>query len=128
MKRFIFSAFVTLVIFNGVLFSSLCSAAYPGSWGYYNRPVRNAQTRQATPATSAQPVQNVQTNQEKPANSANHNYPPRWRPMTLTEMQTGYTIEQILSMPITERPDRPGHFIGNTIRWQYRNQQNQQNK
>lgn len=123
MKRFIFSAFVTLFILNGFLSSSLCSAAYPGSWGYYNRPVRNAQTRQAT-----QPVQNVQTNQTTPANAANHNFPPRWRPMTPTEMQTGYTIEQILSMPITERPDRPGHFIGNAIRWQYRNQQNQQKK
>ena len=36
--------------------------------------------------------------------------------MTPTQVRTGYTRGEIRSMPLTERPNRPGHFIGNTIR------------
>jgi hypothetical protein len=30
---------------------------------------------------------------------------------------THLTPDQIKSMPITERPNRPGHFYGNTVRF-----------
>ena len=36
--------------------------------------------------------------------------------MTPTQIRTGYTRGEIRAMPLTERPNRPGHFIGNTIR------------
>ncbi|MGD9127239.1 MAG: hypothetical protein PVH19_07645 [Planctomycetia bacterium] len=32
----------------------------------------------------------------------------------------GYTRDQIRSMPMVARPDRPGHFFGNTVRALYR--------
>jgi hypothetical protein len=38
------------------------------------------------------------------------------RPTTPTTQMTPQTIRQ---MPLLERPNRPGHFIGNTIRGMY---------
>lgn len=35
---------------------------------------------------------------------------------TPTARRTGYTRSEIRSMPILERPSRPGHFYGNTVR------------
>jgi len=32
----------------------------------------------------------------------------------------GYSRQQIRSMPMVARPDRPGHFFGNTVRAMYR--------
>lgn len=29
---------------------------------------------------------------------------------------TIFTRQQIRSLPVTERPDRPGHFVGNAVR------------
>lgn len=48
------------------------------------------------------------------------------RPVTPTEMATGMTPQQIESLPILERPDRPGHIYGNTVRRIYRAQMQQQ--
>lgn len=39
-----------------------------------------------------------------------------YHPMTPTQMRTGYTRQEIRSMPMISRPSRPGHFIGNTVR------------
>ena len=33
----------------------------------------------------------------------------------------GYSVQQIRNMPMVARPDRPGHFVGNTVRAIYRN-------
>ncbi|MDO4571109.1 MAG: hypothetical protein Q4D38_12040 [Planctomycetia bacterium] len=33
-----------------------------------------------------------------------------------TEARKGYTRQEIRSMPILQRPNRPGHFYGNTVR------------
>ncbi len=45
-----------------------------------------------------------------------------WRPDAGAVMipQGCYTDEEIAEMPLLERPDRPGHFVGNTIRRIYR--------
>lgn len=32
----------------------------------------------------------------------------------------GYSVQQIRNMPMVARPNRPGHFIGNTVRAFYR--------
>lgn len=38
--------------------------------------------------------------------------------VSATERATaGLTRAQIRQMPLLERPNRPGHFYGNTVRW-----------
>ena len=73
-------------------------ASYPN---YYNQYYR-AQQQQY------QPQYQQQYQQQYPQQ-------PRQR-MTPTQRRTGYTKEEIRAMPLLERPNRPGHFIGNSIR------------
>jgi len=41
-------------------------------------------------------------------------------PCAVVIPQGCYTDEEIEQMPILDRPDRPGHFVGNAIRRIYR--------
>jgi len=41
-------------------------------------------------------------------------------PCAVVIPQGCYTDEEIAQMPILDRPDRSGHFLGNTIRQVYR--------
>ena len=113
MKRFLISAIVTLFVLNGVIFSTQSCFADPGKQINNNQSVQTAKANQEKSKNDVSDYKTQPTSKRKAQT--------RWRPMTFTEMQTGYTLEQIHSMPILERPDRPGHFIGNTLRWQYRN-------
>jgi len=45
---------------------------------------------------------------------------PSPEPCAIVIPQGCYTDEEIEQMPILDRPDRPGHYVGNTIRRVYR--------
>jgi len=45
---------------------------------------------------------------------------PRPDPCAVVIPQGCHTDEEIEQMPILDRPDRPGHFVGNAIRRIYR--------
>jgi len=50
---------------------------------------------------------------------------PRVAECPMSPCQGWVTAEEIARMPILERPDRPGHIFGNTIRRVYRWQTDQ---
>lgn len=94
MKQFITSAVVALFVMCGTMFiSQTCFAAAP-----QGVPQVNLSTPYGPAAQT--PVYNY-----------NYNYPTYGAPT-----RTGYTRGEIRSMPITARPNRFGHFIGNTVR------------
>lgn len=92
MKQFITRAIISLFVLSGVLFiAQTCFAAVPSP--YANQPVHSS--AYVYPAYGTQ--------------APSH-------PITPTQMRTGYTRQEIRSMPMIARPSRPGHFIGNTVR------------
>ncbi len=97
MKKFITSSVAALLVLCGTMLIS--QAAAPESF---------PQANQSLPY--GQPFQN--TAYSYPA------YGTQYMPqhVTSTQMRTGYTRGEIRSMPITARPNRFGHFIGNTVR------------
>lgn len=97
MKQFIIRAFIALFVFSGVMFiTQTCSAAAPGApYSYYPPYYGYNQDMFINPAFG---------NQVQPYH------------LTPTQMRTGYTRSEIRSMPMVSRPNRPGHFIGNTVR------------
>lgn len=56
------------------------------------------------------PINAVEENQTDPAQPNGIHIP------SPTQKRTGYTRSEIRSMPLINRPNRPGHFVGNTIR------------
>ena len=97
MKKFITCSVVALFVLCGTMLISQATAS--------------ESVPQATPSTSyGQPVQN--TAYSYPAYGAQ--YTPQ--SAASTQMRKGYTRGEIRSMPITARPNRFGHFIGNTVR------------
>lgn len=94
MKQFILRTTAALFVLCGILtvFQS-CDAATPQS-AYYS----NAQYQRAAYVNPAIGTQ-----------APSH-------PLTPTQIRTGYTRQEIRSMPMIARPSRPGHFIGNTVR------------
>ena len=100
MKQFILRAIIAMFVLCGVLIvTQTCFADTPYHPQYSNQSVQNAQL----------------------VHKAAYVYPPvgtqvMSHPVTPTQMRTGYTRQEIRSMPIVARPSRPGHFIGNTVR------------
>ena len=89
MKQFILRTTIALFVLCGILtVAQTCSAAAPYS-PYYQRAAY------VNPAIGTQ--------------APSH-------PLTPTQIRTGYTRQEIRSMPMIARPSRPGHFIGNTVR------------
>ena len=78
----------------------------------------------AAPQRAAAPQQKATPKQKKAAQrpAANYQYYPGYAApahphhYTPTQKRTGYTREEIRAMPLLSRPNRPGHFIGNSIR------------
>ena len=124
MKHLLTNAVITLFVLSGVLFSVQTSFAAPydsapyGSMPY-GVPYGNA--------PYGAPYGNV------PFDNVSFVAPPNYyggpmyyspaignqapdHPMTPTQVRTGYTRGEIRAMPLIDRPNRPGHFIGNTIR------------
>ncbi|MBQ2622566.1 MAG: hypothetical protein IJF84_14600 [Thermoguttaceae bacterium] len=92
MKQFITRAVIALIVMSGVMFTAqTCSAAYTAP--YANQYVQRM--AYVNPAYGTQVP---------------------YHPVTPTQMRTGYTRQEIRSMPMVSRPSRPGHFIGNTVR------------
>lgn len=92
MKQFITRALISLFVLSGVLFiAQTCFAAVPVY--YANQPVQRSAYVYPAYGTQVQ-----------------------MHPVTPTQMRTGYTRQEIRSMPMIARPSRPGHFIGNTVR------------
>lgn len=99
MKQFIIRAFVALIVFSGVMsITQTSSAAAPG---YAPYPVYPSNYYGFNPDMIVNPAIGHQAPQH---------------PLTPTQMRTGYTRNEIRSMPMVSRPNRPGHFIGNTVR------------
>ena len=106
MKQYITLSVIALFVACGTMFiTQTCSAAGPGYspyavYPYYNGYVPNnyygyGMQMYVNPAIGAQ---------------APHH------PVTPMQARTGYTRNEIRSMPMVSRPSRPGHFIGNTVR------------
>ena len=97
MKQFILRAFVALFVLCGIL--TVVQASMPVDPYFANLPSYSAQAIQNS--FFVNPPVGIQV----PAYS-----------VTPTQMRTGYTRQEIRSMPMLARPSRPGHFIGNTVR------------
>ena len=99
MKQIIVRAIIALFVLNGVMFITQTCSAAPRRAAYRYQTVPSSQTIQRTayvnPAIGSQ--------------AQSH-------PVSLTQMRTGYTRGEIRAMPMVSRPNRPGHFIGNTVR------------
>lgn len=110
MKQFILRAFVALVVLCGILtFTKTCFAATPDNAYNFYPPIYNYNP-QVIPGYNPQAF---------PGSA--YVYPPIGaqvmpHPATPTQIRTGYTRSEIRSMPMVARPNRPGHFIGNTVR------------
>ena len=97
MKQIILRAFVALFVLCGIL--TVVQASTPVDAYFANQSGHSAQAIQK-PAYYYSPVgTQVQSH-----------------PVTPTQARTGYTRQEIRSMPMLARPSRPGHFIGNTVR------------
>ena len=100
MKHFITRAIITLFVLSGIFFiSQSCSAAASDHTPYVNQPSIYGQSDQKTAYVN--PAFGMQS---------------QAHPVSLTQLRTGYTRGEIRAMPITARPNRPGHIIGNTVR------------
>ena len=100
MKHFILRAVIALFVLYGILIvTPTCSAAGPQNAPSASQPIQNGQSIQKT--ANFNPAIGTQV--------PSH-------PVTLTQLRTGYTRYEIRSMPMVARPNRPGHFIGNTVR------------
>ena len=100
MKQFILRAVVALFVLCGILTVSQTSFAAASDNSYYaSQPVRDVQMTQRMAYVNPPVGVQVPTH-----------------PVTPTQMRTGYTRQEIRSMPMVSRPSRPGHFIGNTVR------------
>ncbi len=91
---------VAMFVLCGVLIVTQTCSAYTPNYPQYT----------SAPVQSVQPVQNTA-----------YVYPPfgtqvMSHPVTPTQLRTGYTRQEIRAMPMIARPNRPGHFIGNTVR------------
>lgn len=145
MKKFITCAVIALVIACGFMSIIQTASAEAPSYAfshypsaYYGQPAPYQQfpgmayqpapymPYQQFPQMPYQPYQNTQYQpyqnmQYPPAPSMAYVNPAYGtqapsQHVTPTQMKTGYTRGEIRSMPITARPNRPGHFIGNTVR------------
>ena len=88
-------------------------------------PQQTAMPQQlVAPQQTAAPQQKATPKQKKAAQrpAVNYQYYPGYAApahpyhYTPTQKRTGYTREEIRAMPLLSRPNRPGHFIGNSIR------------
>ena len=105
MKQFIASAVVALFVMCGAMFiSQTCFAAAPQS------------VPQVTPSTSYGPIAQTPAYNFNYNNYSNYNANYNNYPSYGAQTRKGYTRGEIRSMPITARPNRFGHFIGNTVR------------
>ena len=97
MKQFILRAFVALFVLCGIL--TVVQASTPVD-AYFANPSSHSSQAIQKPVYVNPPV----------------GFQIPSYPVTPTQMRTGYTRQEIRSMPMIARPSRPGHFIGNTVR------------
>ena len=97
MKQFILRVFVALFVLCGIL--TVVQASTPVDAYFANPSSHSSQAIQKP--VSVNPPYGTQVQSH---------------PVTPTQMRTGYTRQEIRSMPMLARPSRPGHFIGNTVR------------
>lgn len=111
MKQFITHAVIALFVLCGaMLITQTCSAAAYGNASYanynYNYNYNPYNYNYGYPYNYG----SYQANYPPVGTQAPHHH------VTPTQMRTGYTRQEIRSMPMVARPSRPGHFIGNTVR------------
>ena len=100
MKQFIHRVIAApFVMFVFLTFAPICSAAAQDAF-YYGYP-----SSYGVQTTQRMAYVNPPIGVQVPTH-----------PMTPTQMRTGYTRSEIRAMPMVSRPNRPGHFIGNTVR------------